>query len=289
MSEEPFPNGDAPRTPGRRPLVLVTGATGRVGSGLRPYLREAFDLRLFDRVPSPDVQPGESMVVGDLSHLATVLDATRGVDAVLHLACVHGLTLRFADSVPANFTATMNLLEAMRASHVTRHVYASSHHVLGAHPSTGLTPEEAADLDIAPDAVYGLGKAFGEIASAMYARRYGIKTMLIRIGNADPQVGDGRSLRMWTSARDLARLVSIGLTDDRVDCDIVYGVSRSPRPLFANARAQELGYEPLDDAADNLAADFVPYAAMGPEKGRDFIGGAYAALDMPAPEPEERS
>ncbi|HET8986451.1 MAG TPA: NAD(P)-dependent oxidoreductase [Trueperaceae bacterium] len=273
----------------RRPLVLVTGATGRVGTGLRPYLREAFDLRLFDRVPSPDVGPGESMVVGDLTDYATVLGAVQDVDAVLHLACVHGLGLRFADSVPANFTGTMTLLEAMRASRITRHVYASSHHVLGAHPSTGLSPAEAADLDLAPDAVYGLGKAFGEIASSMYARRYGIKTMLIRIGNADPQVGDGRSLRMWISARDLSRLVSIGLTDDRVECDIVYGVSRSPQPMFANARALELGYEPLDDAAANLAPDFVPYADMGPEKGRDFIGGAYAALDMPAPEPEETS
>jgi uronate dehydrogenase len=267
----------------------VTGAAGRVGSGLRPYLRASFDLRLFDRVPSPDVRPGESMVVGDLADYATVLDAMQGVDAVLHLACVHGLGLRFADSVPANFTGTMNLLEAMRASHVSRHVYASSHHVLGAHPSTGLSPQEASDLDLAPDAVYGLGKAFGEIASTMYARRYGIKTMLIRIGNADPHVGDGRSLRMWTSARDLAHLVSIGLTDDRVECDIVYGVSRSPLPLFANVRAEELGYRPLDDAADNLSPDFVPYAAMGPERGRDFIGGAYAALDMPAPAPEEKS
>jgi len=266
---------------GDRPVVLVTGAAGRVGSGLRPYLLESYDLRLFDRLPAPNPQPGERVMVGDLADYASVHSAMQGVDAVLHLACVHGLELRFDDSLPANFTGTVNVLEAMRAALITRYVYASSHHVLGAHPSTGLTPAEAADLELAPDAVYGLGKAFGELVSRMYARRYSIKTMLIRIGNADPQVSDGRSLRMWTSARDLAQLVSIGLSDPRIQCDLVYGVSRSPQPMFANPRAEELGYEPVDDAAENLAPGFVPYADMSPHLGRDFVGGAYAARDLP--------
>jgi len=266
---------------GERPVVLVTGAAGRVGTGLRPYLARSFDLRLFDRLPAPAPQPEETVVVGDLADYATVRGAVEGVDAVLHLACVHGLGLRFAESLPANFTGTMNLLEAMRGAGTARHVYASSHHVLGAHASTGLTPAEVADLDLAPDAVYGLGKAFGELASRMYAQRHGIKTMLIRIGNADPQVGDGRALRMWTSARDLAQLVAIGLTDARVECDLVYGVSLSPSSMFANSRAEELGYRPVDDAADNLAPGFVPYADMPPEAGRDYVGGAYAARELP--------
>lgn len=275
-SDEPLP------TRSTRRLLLVTGAAGRVGTALRPYLREHSDLRLLDKVPTPDPEPDES-VVGDLSDYTTVLAATQGVDAVLHLACVHGLDLRFEDSIPTNFSGTMNVLEALRATGVTRHVYASSHHALGAHPTAGLTPEAATDLELAPDAVYGLGKAFGELASRMYAERYGIKTMIIRIGNADPQVGDGRSLRMWTSARDLAHLVEIGLSDERVVCDVVYGVSRSPEPLFANPRAAELGYRPLDDARDNLAPGFVSYDAMPPELGRDSVGGAYAVRDLPRP------
>lgn len=264
--------------------MLVTGAAGRVGTALRPYLRQRYDLRLHDRVAAPDPREGESVLVGDLADYDAVLAATRGVDAVVHLACVHGLELRFDDSVPTNVTGTMNVLEAMRSAGVTRHVYASSHHVLGAHSSVGLTREEAADLELAPDAAYGLGKAFGELASRLYAQRYGIRTMLIRIGNADPQVGDGRSLRMWTSARDLAQLVTIGLDDDRIVCDVVYGVSRSPDPLFANPTAAELGYRPVDDAGDNLAPGFIPYDAMPPELGRDHVGGAYAVRDLPVKE-----
>ncbi len=272
-----------------RPVLLVTGAMGRVGTGLRPYLRTKYDLRLHDRLPVTDLQPGEQAAQGDLADYASVLSAVRGVDAVLHLACVHGLELRFEESLQANFRGTMTLLDAMRTAGIDRYVYASSHHVLGTHGSQGLEPRAADALDLAPDAVYGLGKAFGELASRMYAERYGIRTMMIRIGNADPQVGDGRSLRMWTSARDLAQLIDIGLSDDRVTCDVVYGVSRSPQPLFANARAEELGYRPVDDAAENLAPGFIPYDQMPPHLGRDRIGGAYAVRDLPTPagSPEE--
>lgn len=268
-------------TAARRRVVLVTGAGGRVGRALRPFLRARDDLRLLDIVPVQDPEQGESVVVADLADYDAVSAAMRGVDAVVHLACVHGLGLRFDESLPTNFTGTMHLLEAMRELGVRRHVYASSHHVLGAHASTRLTPVQAAALDLAPDAVYGLGKAFGELASRLYAARYGIKTMVIRIGNADPQVGDGRSLRLWTSARDLAQLVTIGLDDERIGFDVVYGVSRSPDPLFANERAAELGYRPQDDAGEHLAPSFVPYDAMPAELGRDFVGGAYAVRDLP--------
>lgn len=285
VQTDPSPEDPSHTRPHRR-LVLITGAAGRVGTALRPYLRESSDLRLLDRVAAPDATHAETVLVGDLADYPTVLAATRGVDAVIHLACVHGLELRFEDSVATNISGTMNVLEAMRAAGVTRHVYASSHHVLGAHGSVGLSPEAAAALDLAPDAHYGLGKAFGELASRMYAQRYGIRTLLIRIGNADPLVPDGRSLRMWTSARDLAQLVEIGLSDERVACDVVYGVSRSPSPLFANPRATELGYRPLDDARDNLAPGFVPYDAMQPALGRDHVGGAYAVRDLPVKESE---
>lgn len=273
--------------PGSRRTLLVTGAAGRVGTGLRPYLRQSFDLRLFDRVPAQQPQSGESVVVGDLADYGEVRRAVAGADAVLHLACVHGLELRFAESLPTNFTGTMNLLEAMRDAGTQRHVYASSHHVLGAHSSSGWRAPVADDtLELAPDAVYGLGKAFGELASRMYAERYGIRTMVVRIGNADASVGDGRSLRMWTSARDLAQLIEIGLSDERVRFEVVYGVSRSPQPLFANDRAMELGYRPRDDAADHLAPGFVPYDDMPERLGRDYVGGAYAANDLPVQQPE---
>lgn len=259
-------------------MLLVTGAAGRVGSALRPYLRGTYDLVLHDRVAAPEPSAAEEVRVSDLASYEDVLAAASGVDAVLHLACVHGLGLRFEDSLDTNFRGTMNLLEAAREHGVTRLVYASSHHVLGLHPLADFPGDEAA---LAPDAVYGLGKAFGEVACRTYAERYGIKTFVIRIGNADPLAPDARTARMWTSARDLAQLVRIGLEHPDIDYDIVYGVSNVAEPLFANRRARQLGYLALDRAEDNLATDFMSYEAMPPDRGRDFVGGGYAVVDLP--------
>lgn len=260
--------------------VLVTGAAGRVGCAVRPFLRERFALRLFDRVPTPAPQEGETVLVGDLANPGDVGRALDGMDAVLHLAAVHGLELGFDASIDPNVRGVVHLLDGARRAGVARFVYASSHHVHGAHARAGFPGDDA---PYAPDAYYGLGKAFGELVCALHAERFGLRTCVVRIGNADPSVSDDRVLRLWTSARDLAALFTIALTHPAIRHDVVYGVSECPEPLYANERARALGYRPQDRALDHLAADFVPYDEMPSRLGRGFVGGAYAVAPLPAP------
>jgi uronate dehydrogenase len=259
--------------------VLITGAAGRVGTAVRPLLRDRFRLRCFDLRPAADPGPGEQVIVGDLNSRRDLQAALDGVDAVLHLACVHGHGLTFEASLDVNYRAVVTLLEATRAAGVTRLVYASSHHVLGAHRRAGF---DAGTLPLAPDAFYGLGKAFGELACSMYAHRYGLRTLVVRIGNADPEVADDRTLRLWVSARDLAQLFAIGLTHPGIGFDVVYGVSECPSPLFPNPAADRLGYRPADRAVDHLAPDFTPYESMPARSGRDYVGGGYVAVNLPS-------
>lgn len=260
--------------------VLITGAAGRVGSAVRPYLRERYRLRLFDLLPVPDPQRGEEVVVGDLARHADVRPAVDGVVGVVHLACVHGPGIGFDATVDANYRAVITLLDETRRAGVARFVYASSHHVLGMHPRDGFAGDGAA---LAPDAFYGLSKAFGEAACAMYAYRYSLRTLIVRIGNADSTVRDERSLRMWASGRDLASLFTLGLTHEQIGCDVVYGVSACPEPLFENAHASRLGYVPRDRAEDHLDPEFLAYEEMPPSLGPDLVGGAYAASLLPDP------
>ena len=258
--------------------ILITGAAGRVGTAVRPHLRQRYTLRSLDRTPVTDAWPGEEIVVGDLND-ATVLNAALdGVDAVVHLACVHGHALTFEASLDANYRAVVALLEAAWRQGVRRFVYASSHHVFGLHPREGFDARSAV---LAPDAYYGLGKAFGELACAMFAHRYGLRTLVVRIGNADPEVADDRTLSLWVSARDLAQLFAIGIDHPGVRFDVVYGVSICPRPLFVGPRAARRGYAPSDRAEDHLAPGFVPYEAMPEPLGRDHVGGAYAVMPLP--------
>ncbi len=261
--------------------VLITGASGRVGSAIRPHLRRDFALRLTDLTP-PAEPPSdrEEFVHGDLADAGRVAELVAGADAVLHLACVHGLGLTFEASLDANYRGTLNLLAAAAEAGVSRFVYASSHHVLGAYERAGFDP---ATQSVAPDAFYGLSKAFGEAACAMYARRYALPTFVVRIGNADPQVGDERALRMWTSARDLAALFALGLRLPGLRHEVVYGTSLCPDALFDNRRAFELGYAPRDRAEEHLAPGFLDRTAMGPERGPAHVGGAYAVAPLPSP------
>lgn len=117
----------------------------------------------------------------------------------------------------------------------------------------------------------------------MYAHRYGIRTLVVRIGNADPTVADARALRLWTSGRDMAQLFAIGATHPDLAYEVVYGVSICPEPIFVDPVATRLGYRPVDRAEAHLAPDFLPYDAMPARLGRDFVGGAYAVVDLPGP------
>lgn len=263
-----------------KPLLLVTGAAGRVGRLLRPVLAERYALRLLD-LADPGASAQEEAILGDLADPAMARRAVAGAAGVLHLAGLVGPDFGFEATLRPNYLGLVTLLEACRAARCPRFVFASSHHVVGLHAAADAPFDAAAPL--APDGFYGLSKAFGEAACSLYARRFAMPTLIIRIGNADPEVADARRARMWVSARDLAALVDIGMTAQGLACETVYGVSRASDPLFADAAAARLGYRPRDDSRDHHAAGFRPSAALGPADGADRVGGFFATRPLPHP------
>ncbi|MCP2164247.1 SDR family oxidoreductase [Goodfellowiella coeruleoviolacea] len=67
--------------------VLVTGATGVLGSAVLPALREAgVAVRATSRKPRPDTGSGIDWITADLTTGAGVAEAVAEVDAVVHLA-----------------------------------------------------------------------------------------------------------------------------------------------------------------------------------------------------------
>lgn len=259
--------------------LLITGASGIVGTALRPLLREHYALRLFDRLPVSDLADNETACVGDLTCTADILAAVEGVDAVLHLACAHGTEIRYEATQKPNYDATLQLLQACDKFSVKRFVFASSHHVLGQYRTDAFATFD--DQPVAPDSYYALSKVFGEACCATYVQRCAMAISVIRIGNADPLVSDARRLRLWVSARDLAQLVRLGLEHPQVRHEVFYGVSECPQAFFSNHRAKALGYRPEDNAHDFIAPDYLDYDAMhATSSGRDFLGGAYAVSPL---------
>jgi len=243
--------------------VLLTGAAGTIGTALRERLpRLGWDVRSFDREPTPDG------IVGDIT-AATDLDAAiEGVSAIVHLA---GQPTEAPWPVirDANIEGTFQVFEAARRAGVRRVVYASSNHAVGFTP---VEPDLPADLAPRPDTLYGVSKVFGEALGRYYVERYGFAVACLRIGTFEPRPTYERSLSTWLSPGDCARLVDACLRAPDLTFALVWGVSNNTRRMWSLGAGRALGYVPQDDAED--FADEVEY---GEHPSDAFLGGGFAS------------
>lgn len=265
-------NADA--TPAR---LLVTGASGIVGSALRPLLRERFDeLLLTDRAAVEDLAENESYAACELADLEGLSALVKQVDAVVHLGALVGAAYTFEETLEPNVIGTRNVLEAVRREGARRVVNASSHHVVGFSPRGRPLDHQA---PLRPNGEYAVTKAYGEAAASYYADNFGLEILSIRIGYVGNEVNSERRLRTWVSPRDLAQLVEIGLTHPDLRHEVVYGVSETPEPVFFdNRNAFRLGYQPQDRSVDQVTDPAVPEASPDLntiEEG--VVGGGFAA------------
>ena len=252
--------------------ILLTGANGNIGSMIRPMLRERYgDVVLSGRKDEPTLEQGETYRRADLGDADAVRAALEGVDGVIHLG---GMSTEgdWQTVDTANITGMMNLYEAARATGTNRIVFASSVHAIGFYPwrrrlRIGDPPR--------PDTRYGLSKVFGEGVASLYADKYGIRTLSVRIGFCDWRPGTAFRHAIWLHPEDLFQLCTIGLEHPDIHNQIVWGASANARNPWDNAPAYALGYRPKHDAEKHW-----PDVADKPEDdlvARAFQGGPFAA------------
>ena len=255
--------------------VLLTGATGSVGSLLRPYLaRNYTTVVLNSRKPIADLRQNEIHRPGDICDPNVVDGLLEGIDGIIHLAALVGPDFTFEETLGPNFTSVYHLFEAARSRSVKKVVYASTHHAVGFFERGTPVDHNTAPR---PDSWYGVTKACGEILSSYYVDTYGFDVMCIRIGYVEDSVPDERRMHTWCSARDLAALIDIGLRGSQAGFHVVYGVSNCPEPLFDNAHAESLGYTPMDLSTEHLIDPRI--ADVRPDKANPnhrYIGGHFA-------------
>ena len=255
--------------------VLITGAAGLIGTGLRENFKGRYRLRLTDIERPKDLAGDEEFAEADLRDLEAVKKVTEGVDAVVHMGGIASEGT-WDEILANNIDGTYNVMESARLAGARRVIYASSVHAVGFHPRS-----EKIDVDVTvlPDSRYGVSKAFGEAIGALYANKYGLEVMAVRIGNAFPEPIDERRLSIWTSHRDLAQLIGIGLDHPDVKFEIVYGVSANTRSWWNNRNAERLGYRP-DDNAEDWAEAIMAKAPQDPDSpGAHVQGGDFAFLE----------
>jgi uronate dehydrogenase len=248
--------------------LVITGAAGRIGSVLRPGLRDvAHELRLVDRAEIEGQGGREEVVRADLTDFQAAHAALRGADAVIHLAGIPAED-SFARLLQANFVATYNVFEAGRRHGVRRIVFASSNHATGMYP---VGQRVGPDDPVRPDTIYGVSKVFGESLGRLYVDKHGLEVVCLRIGSFRERPETWRELWTWLSHRDAVALFRASVLARDVGFTTAYGISANTRGWWDQSSARRLGYEPQDDAER-----FLPDLAEVAEPGDRFQGGPCA-------------
>lgn len=266
--------------------ILITGAAGRIGTMLRSRLAAPGRvLRLTDVTPLPEpLGPGEEGETASVTDMAAMTAACSGVEAVIHLGGI-STESSWDRILDVNINGTYTVFEAARRAGVPRVVFASSNHAVGFTPRADFPVPDFAYP--APDTYYGASKAAGEAVAALYARRYGLDAVCVRILSCFERPTGPRMLGSWLSPDDAGRLFEACLTAPSPGFQVIYGVSANTRGGWVSlAGARALGFQPLDDA-EVYAPELI--AAEGEPAPDDpvfrYLGGdfTFPALDAPIP------
>jgi uronate dehydrogenase len=262
-----------------RSPVLLTGAAGQIAKMVRPLLTEfGWELHCLDRDPGDDL---DVMSIDVLD--ADALDAaTVGCGAVVHLAGIPN-EAPLDRILEANVRGTQAVLDAALRRGIRRVVLASSNHAVGFQERSD-TPL-GVDIRPRPDSFYGVSKVAMEALGQLYADRFGLEVVSLRIGTCRPAPRSIRELSTWLSPGDCARLVSASLLGAVRGHVIVYGISANTRGWWDLTSARQLGYQPQDDAesfAHTIPPEHTRTSRTGvePPPAPERVGGPYTSLPL---------
>jgi len=267
--------------------ILITGASGDVGTHLRRELAGKYRIRASDlRTPKATFK-NQPFLRADISKFADALRITKGVDAIVHLGG-YSVEGPWEGILSANLIGCYNVFEAARRNGVKRIIFPTSNHATGFYRRNQTIDHRVYPK---PDSRYGVSKVFGEALGSLYADKYGMQFLMIRIGNVNPEPIDKRRLAIWISPRDIAQLVTIGIEHPDIRFEIVYGVSGNTRSWYDNSNAQRLGYKSLDNA-EAWARELLAKEKPGDPTAELYQGGVFCVAESipnPAPLPKKKA
>jgi UDP-glucose 4-epimerase len=167
---------------------LVTGAAGFIGRSIAAALLERGEtvrgVDSFITGKRSNLVGLEAMefLEGDLADPAVCAKACEGVEIVFHEAALASVPRSVADPVATNVAcvdATLNVLVAAREAGVRRVVYAGSSSAYGESP----TQPKHEDMLPNPISPYAVAKLAGEHYVRVFAKVYGLETVVLRYFN----------------------------------------------------------------------------------------------------------
>lgn len=172
-----------PRSSGR---ILVTGATGQIGSELVPELRKRYGRENVVatghiRRPTKEMEDSGPFLTLDLmdpSAISTAIGRER-ITQVYHLAALLSAVgeAKPQEAWDVNMTSLKNILDACRESDVQEVFWPSSIAAFGPSSPRDRTPQ---DTILQPTSMYGITKVAGELLCNYYFHRYGLDIRSVR-------------------------------------------------------------------------------------------------------------
>jgi UDP-glucose 4-epimerase len=223
--------------------VLITGAGGNLGRVLAPALAEKGHHPVL--LDYREIDTPYEFILGDVRDPEVVLQSTRGVDAIVHGAALHGIHLaKYSadDFWKLNVTGTHNVYQAALKNEVTNVVFSSTMGIYGdsvpkkENAYTAVTEE----LELLPGDQYGLSKKLGENIAEYYQRKHGIRTIALRLGMFVPETFENYGLRLLKGGvddRDVADAFLLALENDKIEFDAFNIMAEVP---FTKEDEQEL-------------------------------------------------
>jgi len=167
--------------------AVVFGGSGFLGSHVSDVLlKEGHEVTIFDLAPSPYIQRGQKMVVGDILDPEKVSEAIEGKDVVYHFAGLADLDdakTKPLETVSKNIIGTVNILDAAAKAKIEHFIFASTIYV---YSSLG--------------GFYRCSKQAGELYIEEYQQRYGLDFTILRYGSLyGPRAGKNNGIMRYLS------------------------------------------------------------------------------------------
>ncbi len=272
--------------------ILVTGATGKVGSRFVPRLvAKGYDVTILVR-DAAKALPGVKVVVGDLYEPNTLPPAVAGMDAIIHLAA---LFRTFTDNdgiTRTNHTGTVALAQAAVAAGVKQFIFVSTGNVYGS--GYGHPAKEDDIVDINDPRAYSSSK----IAAEQELLKMTLDVRVLRLGfvygENDPHIEEIMPiLKNWkrhpgsrmhmVHHLDVAQGLFLLLQQDNLNGQIFNIVDDAPITLYELADSVGKANEIFDNEQGALPDPFegiMDSAKIRKIGFRPLVPSYYVARDM---------
>jgi nucleoside-diphosphate-sugar epimerase len=281
--------------------ILVTGATGKVGSRFVPrLLAKGYDVTILVRdaaKASALVELGAKVITGDLYNPNTLPPAVEGMDAVVHLAALFRTFTDNEGIVKTNHEGTIALANAAIAAGVKRFVFASTGNMYGSgykHPA-----KENDVVDVNDPRAYSSSKIAAEQALILLSKNNDFDVRVLRLGfvygDKDPHIEEImpllKKMNRHSGSRmhmvhhlDVAQALILLLNTDGLNGEIFNIADDAPITLYELADSVGKAAEAFDNTEGPINDPFEGIMDVSKLRGRTgfrpLVPSYYVARDL---------